>query len=183
MELEKVLEILISEFNKKDVHYAVIGAYALGLWGVPRATVDLDFLVHRDDMGKVEAIMRGLDYEKRYGSENVSQFVSPLKIFGEVDFLHAFRQISTKMLGRAIEKVIFGGKLAVKVLCPEDIIGLKVQAIANDPQRKQRDFEDMKQLARECHEDLDWNVLAEYFTLFDMSDMYGELRGASGQAD
>ena len=77
---------------------------ALGAWGVPRGTVDIDFLVHNDDMKKVDGIMRGLGYECKYRSENVSQYLSPLKVFGEVDFLHAFKTHSLSMLQRTEEK-------------------------------------------------------------------------------
>lgn len=41
--------------------------------------------------------MKENGYECKYKTENVSQYISPLKIFGEVDFLHAFREISLKM--------------------------------------------------------------------------------------
>jgi hypothetical protein len=81
-----------------------MGGMALGAWGVPRGTVDVDFLVHHEDMEKVDGIMQELGYECRYRSENVSQYISPLKVFGEVDFLHAFRTPSLSMLQRAEEK-------------------------------------------------------------------------------
>ncbi|MBI5639740.1 MAG: hypothetical protein HZA17_04875 [Nitrospirae bacterium] len=50
-----------------------IRGMALGAWGVPRGTVAIDFLAQRDDMEKVDTIMRGLGYECRYRTENVSQ--------------------------------------------------------------------------------------------------------------
>jgi len=52
-------------------------------------------------MRDVDTIMTEMGYECRYRTENVSQYISPLKVFGEVDFLHAFREASLKMLGRA----------------------------------------------------------------------------------
>ena len=57
-------------------------------------------------MGKVDGIMLGLGYECKYRSENVSQYTSPFEIFGEVDFLHAFRTPSLSMLERAEGKKI-----------------------------------------------------------------------------
>ena len=98
MDFKIVLEKLVSAFDKMDVRYALMGGLALGVWGVPRATVDIDFLIRRDDLEKVDRIMHDLGYECRHRSENVTQNISPLNLYGEVDFLHAFRSASNEML-------------------------------------------------------------------------------------
>jgi hypothetical protein len=153
-----------------------MGGFALGLWGTARATVDLDFLVDRGDMEKVDQIMRELGYEQGFKSENVSQYVSRLKLFGEVDFLHAFRQVSIEMLDRVEEKEIFGGEIKIKVLRPEDIIGLKLQAIKNDPSRKEGDMADIKALSAVLGERLDWVMIRKYTEILDAKDLLKEFR-------
>jgi acetolactate synthase regulatory subunit len=45
---------LLAELERHSVPYAVAGALALAIHGVPRATTDIDLLVRRDD---VEAIL------------------------------------------------------------------------------------------------------------------------------
>lgn len=176
MDFEKVLCSLVEQFNRQKIGYALMGGYALGALGIARATVDLDLLVDKDDLGKIDKIMEELGYKLRFRTENVSQWLSPLKIFGEVDFLHAFRKISRKMLAKAIQKPMCGGKFQVKVLRPEDIIGLKVQSIANDPARKGRDFEDIKEIVKKFSRKLDWRLLKEYFSLFGMEEDYKRLK-------
>lgn len=94
MDFEFVAEKILIAFLNAEIRYALMGGFALGIWGVHRATVDMDFLVHRDDLGKVQDIMTGMGYECIYHTDNVSQYVSSLKILGEVDFLHAFRKVS-----------------------------------------------------------------------------------------
>ena len=103
-------------FQDEDIRYALIGGFALGALGITRATVDIDFLVHRDDLDKVHSIMTGLGYDRAFHTDNVSQYVSADNLFGEVDFLHAFREISVGMLQRAESKKIFGGTISIKVL-------------------------------------------------------------------
>jgi hypothetical protein len=120
--------------------------------------------------------MEELGYECKFKSENVSQYVSPLKIYGEVDFLHAFREASLEMIGKAVEKEVFEGSLKVKVLIPEDIIGLKLQAIKNNPVRKQEDLEDIKTLISIHEKDLNWSVIEEYAKTFDMMDVYKKIK-------
>ncbi len=139
MDFKATLAALIEVFNREKIRYALIGGFALGALGVPRATVDLDFLIEKDDLEKIGRIMESLAYNCVYKSENVTQYVSPVKIFGEVDFLHAFRVISRKMLARAKSIDIFEGKAQIKVLLPEDIIGLKAQSLANDPKKVELD--------------------------------------------
>jgi len=109
-----------------------MGGFALGVLGIPRSTVALDFLIHADDLPKIEKIMAGQGYECFYQTENVSQYTSRVKVMGEVDFLHAFRQLSLEMLDRALEKEIFEGEMKIKVLRPEDMIAFKLQSAANN---------------------------------------------------
>jgi hypothetical protein len=58
LDFKLVVEKLITAFKDEGIRYALMGGFALGLWGVPRATVDVDFLVNKDDMGKVNEIIR-----------------------------------------------------------------------------------------------------------------------------
>lgn len=176
MDFKLVLEKLLSKFGKEGIHYALMGGFALGLWGFGRGTVDIDFLANKDDMEKVDKIMRKLGYECKFRSENVSQYVSQLNIFGEVDFLHAFREISISMLQRAEEKDAFGGTIKIKVLKPEDIIGLKLQAIKNNPSRRQRDLSDIESLISIHKDNIDWRLIKKYCKILEMDNFYKKFR-------
>jgi len=115
MDFRKIIPMLIQEFKDAKVDYALIGGFALGALGMVRATADVDFLIDAKDYEKVAGIMRKLKYRCVHKTENVSQFVSDVKIFGQVDFLHAFRKISLEMLKQASEKKIFEGKKEEKL--------------------------------------------------------------------
>lgn len=166
MDFKTVLGVLLEGFEKENIRYALMGGFALGSLGVPRATVDLDFLVAFDDMPKVDKLMTSTGYECFHKTQNVSQYKSPLKLFGQVDFLHAFRKISVEMLQRAITKKLFDGCMQIRVLMPEDIIGLKLQVVANDEKRKNQEFADIESLMNHYRAQLNWNLLAEFFALF-----------------
>ena len=45
MDFEKVFQIVVNDFNKEDVAYALIGGFAVGVWGIMRTTTDLDFII------------------------------------------------------------------------------------------------------------------------------------------
>lgn len=183
MDFERVLRDLVSDFDEHEIRYALIGGFALGALGIPRATMDLDFLVVRDALPQLDDIMQRLRYRLRYRSENVSQFVSDQTSLGQVDFLHAFREISTGMLGRALEVTAFAGSLRVRTLRPDDIIGLKVQALANDPRRERRDLVDIELLAERYSGEMNWGRVREYFALFGRLELYDEIRDTYGPAE
>lgn len=178
MDLKKALTAVVAEFEKNNVGYAIIGGFAIGALGVPRSTIDLDFLVYAEALHKVEAIMLALGYKKVFASENASQYVSPSAEMGEVDFLHAFRPISMRMLAEAETVPVFGKEVRVKVLKAEDIIALKLQSINNNPARLAKDSSDIEELLKSRKPD--WKILETYFELFGMGARFLELREKYG---
>lgn len=176
MDFKTVLELILKGFNKENVRYGLIGGFALGVLGVPRSTVDLDFLIHRDDLDKVDKIMKGNGYKCVYKSENVSQYVSDAKVFGEVDFLHAFRRASSGMLDRVKELEVFAGSMKLRVLRPEDIIGLKVQAAVNDQTKANKEYADIEALMDYYRMDLNWQLIEDYFSTFSLEEKFIKLK-------
>jgi len=176
MDFKTTLGFILEGFQKENIRYGLIGGFALGLLGVSRSTIDLDFIVHRDDLIKIDKIMKSNGYECIYKSDNVSQYVSAIRIFGEVDFIHAFREASIGMLERAKELDIFEGKLKIRTLIPEDIIGLKIQAIANDPTRAAKEYLDIEALMEHYGRNLDWSLIEDYFSIFEQKEKFLELK-------
>jgi len=181
MDLEKVLKNLVHQFNKDTIRYGLMGGYAVAIHGYPRSTVDLDFLVDRSDLAKVDNILHNMGYKIHFRSDNVSQFISDQELFGEIDFIHAFREASKRMLDQALSIKLFSNGPEIKVLRVEDIIGLKVQAIANAPHRKAQDFDDIKHLVAENYSSIDWTLVEEYFNLFQMKDLFFKIKNKSWQ--
>ncbi len=176
MDFKLVTQKLITLFKEQNVRYALIGGFALGFWGVTRASLDIDFIVNKEDMEKVHKIMTGLGYECHYKTDNVSQYISPLKIFGEVDFIHAFRNASLGMLKRSEEKKIFDDTITIKVVKIEDLIGLKLQAIENNKARMNIDIPDIENLISVNRDKIDWRLIEEYFNLFSFKDLFDKIK-------
>jgi hypothetical protein len=170
MDFKRVLRFIVSEFSDSGVRYALIGGFAMGALGIVRATMDVDILVHRDDLPALERILSKRPYRCIYKTENVSQYVSDTEKFGQIDVLHAFRKISVSMLERARLLPVFENRFRIPVLTPEDIIGLKVQAMSNDPARQRLEIADIQRIMEQFGHDLDWELLQEYFQLFEKED-------------
>ncbi len=175
MDFEKTTIALIDRFESQNIKYALIGGFALSLLGISRTTLDLDFLVLRDDLPKLDSVMKELGYNCAFRSENVSQFTSNSETFGGVDFLHAFREISLGMLARAGREK-FSGDKHIRVLLPEDLIGLKVQALVNDGSRAPKEYPDIEFLMGRFGNKMKWESIKEYFQLFNLNDKFLELK-------
>lgn len=154
----------------------------MGVLGVPRATMDLDFLVHRDDLIKLHDLLTALGYQRLAHTENISQYGHHDALWGSVDFVHAFRKASLSMLARAKSYPVFGGKRSVRTADPEDVIGLKVQAMVNDPDRRSQEIADVERLMTVHGAKLDWERIEEFYDLFGLAEEAKGLRKRFGHA-
>lgn len=181
----KVITDVIGALEAAGVRYATIGGFAMALRGVQRATVDLDFILMLEDLPKADGILRRFGYERAFRSENVSHYISAQQDWGRIDILHAFRGPSLSMLRRA-EAIEVEPGVTLKVVQIEDIVGLKIQALINDPSRAEGDWHDIRQLvctAKERGASLDWDLLGDYLDIFKMSDRLTELKSLYGATD
>lgn len=176
MDFKKVLSFLLSDFQKEGIRYALIGGFAMGALGIVRATMDLDFLVDRSDAESLDHVLKDHGYSLFYQSENVAQYQSDLKPFGSVDVLYAFRPVSLSMLKRAESLPVFGGEYHIPVLLPEDIIGLKVQALSNTDERKAIDIADITLILQQYSRSVDWGQLSDYFLLFEQEELFEQFK-------
>ncbi|MDQ8186299.1 hypothetical protein [Pelagicoccus sp. SDUM812002] len=181
MDFQLVTNRVLRDLDEAGVRYALIGGYALGLWGATRATLDLDFLLLLEDLEKAEAVLSEYSYHVVFKSGDVAQYVSDLAPFGQIDALLAHRSISKAMLKRAELRSSAVGALVE--LQPEDLIGLKLQALVNDPKREERELEDMRALLAASKPEgrsMDWELLEDYFSLFEREELLEELKKANG---
>lgn len=142
--------------------------------------MDLDFLVHREDLARLHESLTALGYERVVQTENVSHYRHRDETWGGIDFVHAFRKYSLAMLERAKSYAVFGGKEKIRTVDPEDIIGLKVQAIANDPDRKPQDGSDIEALMRLYGAKLDWGRIQTFYDMFGLEKEAQSLRQRFG---
>ena len=49
--------------NDANIDYAVCGGWAMAVHGIPRATIDIDLLVHADDLARAWDIAKGNGYD------------------------------------------------------------------------------------------------------------------------
>lgn len=183
MNFETTIPKIVTEFAAAGIRYALIGGLAMAMRGVQRATLDVDFILLLEDLGNAHERLLALGYHRAFHSENVSHYLADNPALGRVDLLHAFRGPSLGMLERS-EMLGFVGGMSLPVVHVEDLIGLKIQAAVNDPSRHRRDWSDIHLLVENASfhgTSLDWDLLADYFALFDLTPELSNLKQLYGQ--
>ena len=183
MDFKRTFEFIIHSFEKENLMYALIGGFALEAAGVVRATMDIDLLVLADDKKKIKSIMISNGYKLLYESKEVINFIGEIDSLGRIDYILAHRKYTLAMLKRAQKKNILQGKASIYVVEPEDLIGLKVQAMVNDKLRFTQDLVDIQMIIKNNFKILNFNRIKEYFELFDKLDDYNTLINDLKNAD
>jgi hypothetical protein len=164
MDLRSVLLEIHAALDAAAIEHAMIGGLALAAHGAGRATVDLDLLADGARSDDVDLLLRARGYDCLHRSEHAVNYASSDPARGRVDFLLARSERGRRMLARARAHRVLD--TSVRVVEAEDLIGLKVQALSNDPGRRLLDLGDIQRLLRAAPA-LDLERVREYFRLFD----------------
>jgi len=166
--LRKTLTEAHSILEQKGIAHALIGGFALAVYGQHRATVDIDFLADGQKKDLIKSALFSKGFILKYESDEVLQFSGT----GFVDILLANRPLSQEMLKQALQNK----ELGVYVVRAEDIIGLKIQAYKNDSGRELQDKADIQKLLQLLN--LDLNLVKKYADLFHEWSEIEKLKGA-----
>lgn len=160
-EINFSLSAIIRTFRRHRIRYLLIGAVVMSVWGRPRTTLDLDFLVQVDEKGlarvKKWAIQEGMQIDERWLEWNpllanaqlrlqVGRITVDLLIPHDNHDQQAFRRRRRKKLGNKIYWFV----------SPEDFILQKLKV------GRPRDFEDAVTVQERLRRELDMNYLKRW---------------------
>jgi hypothetical protein len=165
--LNKVLEIISRNLTQNKIPFAVVGAIALGLYGFPRFTSDIDLITEGRLRPELDSIMEKLGYSCYQKTDVFAQFESELGAMGYIDFMFVNTPDGLDILNRSVlvEDELLG---KVPVVQPTDYIILKMMAIANNPDRSIKDKADISTFITLYRN----RLLPDYFETLDMSRIY-----------
>jgi len=173
--LSNMLSIVSGKLAEKQISFCMIGAMALGLFGLPRYTSDLDLLACEENRDEIFSIMKSLGYTCYQKTDSFAQFDSALGVFGKVDFMLVNTEDGRTMIRNScmVNDKLFG---MIKVIQPTDYIILKLMAIANNPDRCLKDELDISELINLLNSKL---LLKEFLPLdaekiYRFADQFGQ---------
>lgn len=177
MDVRASLRSVSSALDAGGVGYALIGGLAMAFHGAQRATSDLDFVLMAEQRAQAARILETLGYQETFQSENISHFSSQNPGWPRVDLLHALRPRTRAMIAAAHRECLPGGG-SLPVVRVEDLIGLKIQAIANAPERALADWADIATLLAAAEDraySLDRAAIRDYLSVFGMQHRFASL--------
>lgn len=131
----------VEAFRRERVPYALIGAWAISVWGKPRATADVDFLVMVNEENLEHLIKKmtltGMEVDEDWRKWNPMLRASQIRLQLRgvaVDILRPVDSHDRQVFRRRVNKRI--GKRYFWVVSPEDLILQKLKV------GRPRDFED-----------------------------------------
>lgn len=140
--LPKVLQLITDNLEEENIPYCLIGALALGIYGLPRFTADIDLLTEGLLWPQISAVMQRLGYNCFQKTGSFAQFDSELGVMGKIDFMFVNTPEGKDILKRSIviKDELLGDH---PIIQPTDYIILKLMAVANNPKRSGRDERDI----------------------------------------
>lgn len=144
--IERKLSGLLARITRKgdegNIPFAIIGAMALGAYGLPRFTADIDLLTEEDQRRPLLALLQELGFVCFQETESFAQLDSEMGVLGKVDVMFVQTAAGRELLARRI-RVSDDLMGSFPVIQPTDYIVLKLMAVANDPTRREHDEGDV----------------------------------------
>jgi hypothetical protein len=156
-----LLERIVGCFRRERTPYVLIGAWALVVWGRPRATNDLDFLVlvNEDNVDRLRnrLTQAGLEFDETWQEWNpmLRGFQLRFQLPGiTIDILRPRDPHDRQVFQRKRKKRMDGSYYWV--ICPEDFILQKLKV------GRPRDFEDAMSVMERRGKELDHAYLEQW---------------------
>ena len=158
--------LVLAVARRERFRIALIGGFALPFHGVQRATGDVDFLVDAAGSDLLHDALLAAGARCLHRSADAANYATGSSRLAPVDFIIARRARAREMLRRAKWRLLRAARLRVPVVDAEALIGLKLQALANQPRRTQ-DEADIQALFAAGAESLNVKILRDYYRIFD----------------
>jgi hypothetical protein len=168
------IRLVLGAARRGKFGVALIGGFALPFFGVQRATGDVDFLADAGGADPLHQALIAAGARCLHRSADAANYGPVRGSLAAMDFIFARRARAQAMLARATSRSLRGARLRVPVVDAEALIGLKLQALANDPRRRQ-DEADIQALFDSRVASFDVRLLRDYYRLFDREHELDEL--------
>ena len=173
MTIKEHFKLLTKFFERENLDYAVIGAFALYAYGYTRATRDVDFITRTEYQKGIIEYLESLGFETLNRSEGFSNHLHPVGSV-RIDLVYIEGETANIVFKSTKKRLIFEN-LELAVVSPEHLIALKLFAIQNEPDRKYKELADIKEIFQLTNLDLD--AMQVLFKKYGLLEYYDEITG------
>ncbi len=167
-----MLDELTGFFTDHELRWAVIGGVAMAAYGLPRTTLDLDFVADRSAQDAIVSHLEAQGYRTLYRSEGYSNHRHDDAERGRVDFVYVSGDTGELLFGH-VRQVPGPGGSTIRVPGPEHVAALKVHAMASDATRKAQELADLRFLLTLA--DIDREAVREQFIRRGMEEAWNDI--------
>lgn len=146
-ESQNIFNIISGIFTKGRVSCVLIGGFAVNYYKVSRSTADIDFLITKEDFGKISVLLEEKGFKKDNEQEVFVRLLGEKPLLMDVDFMFVDKDTLDKIIKEGRRISIAGESFLVPSL--SHLIALKLHAIKYNPRiREYRDLADITELIR-----------------------------------
>jgi len=133
MDYAKAFHLVVGASKKSSVPCVLIGGFAINFYKVTRNTLDVDFLITKDDFKKIKDSLIEAGYAENFATD-VAVRMSNKKGVLDIDFMIVDETTRSKIIegGRSVEVV--GEKLIIPSV--NHLIALKLHAMKHNPKNR-----------------------------------------------
>jgi hypothetical protein len=162
---KRAIALVLAVARRGRFRVALIGGFALPVHGVRRLTGDVDFLVAAEGSEALHSALLAAGARCLHRSADAANYAPEASGLAPIDFIYARRARAHEMLARARRARMPHARLSVPVVDAEALIGLKLQALANAPSRRQ-DEADIRALFAARGDTMNEEILRDYYRVF-----------------
>jgi len=142
MKYPTVFHLISAVIKEQKIQCVLIGGFAVNYYNVTRQTVDIDFLITKDDFKRALVLLQKEGYQESYVQEVFSRLTTKGDYLLDMDFMFVDRDTLDKIIKDAKQIDIAGQKFTIPSL--EHLIALKLHAIKYNPKvREGKDLPDI----------------------------------------
>lgn len=166
---------LISDLpTKVGVRCVLIGGFAINYYKVTRQTIDIDFIIDKEDLSKVSDYLKKAGFKLDFLHDNFARFKGNDYYLLDVDFMFVDKETLDKIINEGKEASVAGQKFIVPSL--NTLIALKLHAIkCNQKLREHKDMPDIISLIRTNKIDYKSKDFRELCLKFGTEDLYNKI--------
>ena len=167
--------VIHEKATRLGLAYLIIGGHAINAYGEPRATLDVDLVVRKDDRAGWSTLLEAEGFRPYREEGSFAQFSPPYGVPWRLDLMLVNSETFGKLTASAQTVKCFG--IETRVPSPEHLVAMKLHAIRHGPaERFEKDFGDILTLARNGKVIPESGSLKEIFERYGTSTLYEQFR-------
>ena len=159
-------------FEREQFSWALIGAFGLQVYGLTRATNDLDLVTEGAAQQDLLGFLASTGYEAIHVSPGYSNHFHPDVRFGRLDIVYVSGDTSRQIFEGC--KSFTVANRTIRVPRAEHLAAMKVQAMKNDPERTLQEMADIRFLL--SLPGVNSDEIRGYFERSDLQERYEEIQ-------